>query len=229
MSQPGHGFGGGAVVGAPGEDGQRRAGVAGRGDVPQIPGQALELGQALVMHFDPHDQVLGEMAVRGVFVRVGHHYLRPEARNKPGGDPLSGYGIALVLVTRGTPGKFRGDCHSREVPGRAGELGVGKILVGEDKHRRLVFFSQVQSFGAQQVPLERGAGGQNRPGKSSWPACSTKARSPWEVRVGSPVLGPGRWETTTTSGVSLMAASPTPSVIRQKPPPAVPVRARAPA
>ena len=66
-------------------------------------------------------------------------------------------------------------------------------------------------------------------GKSSCPAERTKLRSPWLVRVGSPVLGPGRCASTMTREVSVQEASPRVSTIRAKPPPEEPVMARTPA
>ncbi|MBI3288809.1 MAG: hypothetical protein HYZ74_04755 [Elusimicrobia bacterium] len=47
--------------------------------------------------------------------------------------------------------------------------------------------------------------------------------------MGRPVEGPPRWTSTTTTGVSIMPAMPTASVMRAKPPPEVPVMARTPA
>ena len=49
------------------------------------------------------------------------------------------------------------------------------------------------------------------------------------MRVGRPVAGPGRCATTTTSGVSVIAARLTPSTMSAKPPPEVATIAGAPA
>ena len=52
--------------------------------------------------------------------------------------------------------------------------------------------------------------------------------SPCADMVGWPVEGPPRWTLTTTQGVSVMAANPMFSIIREKPGPLVAVIARAP-
>ena len=57
----------------------------------------------------------------------------------------------------------------------------------------------------------------------------TNLKSLCSVRVGSPVVGPGRCISTTTSGISAMPESPSASTIKEKPPPEVPVMAQGPA
>ena len=66
-------------------------------------------------------------------------------------------------------------------------------------------------------------------GNSPCDALKIKLKSLCSVLVGSPVAGPGLWESTTTSGISAMPASPRDSTISEKPPPELPVIARAPA
>ena len=53
--------------------------------------------------------------------------------------------------------------------------------------------------------------------------------SAWPGRVGRPVDGPPRWTSTKTHGVSVMAARPMCSIIREKPGPLVTVMAFLPA
>ncbi len=66
-------------------------------------------------------------------------------------------------------------------------------------------------------------------GNSPWDALMANSRSACSVRVARPVAGPGRWPSITTRGISASPARPRASVMRQKPPPEVPVIARAPA
>ena len=64
---------------------------------------------------------------------------------------------------------------------------------------------------------------------SPWPGYIAVIRSDCSVLVGRPVDGPPRWMSATTSGISAIHASPSPSLIREKPGPAVPVIAFLPA
>ena len=66
-------------------------------------------------------------------------------------------------------------------------------------------------------------------GNSPWLAWIANLRSPWAVYVGSPVLGPGLWTRRMTGLVSVMPVIPSPSVMRQNPPPEVAVMVRTPA
>jgi hypothetical protein len=74
------------------------------------------------VHLHPHCQVLGEMAVRGVFIGVGHHDHRAEARETPGRDAVLGQGVAPVGLSRPVPGPLRGSPGARENPPRSGQL-----------------------------------------------------------------------------------------------------------
>ena len=58
---------------------------------------------------------------------------------------------------------------------------------------------------------------------------SAVIRSDCSVLVGSPVEGPPRWISATTRGISAIQARPRPSLISEKPGPAVPVIAFLPA
>ena len=65
-------------------------------------------------------------------------------------------------------------------------------------------------------------------GNSPWEALMANSRSLCSVRVGRPVDGPPRCDSTITIGTSVMPARPIASTIRQNPPPEVAVSARAP-
>ena len=58
-------------------------------------------------------------------------------------------------------------------------------------------------------------------GKSPWPPYTSKFISLCSGLVGMPVLGPLRWESTMTSGISAIPSWPIPSCIRDNPGPEV--------
>ena len=66
-------------------------------------------------------------------------------------------------------------------------------------------------------------------GASPWVPWITASRSPCSGLVGWPVLGPPRWTSTTTSGISAIEARPIPSCLSEYPGPDVMVTAHPPA
>src|SRR2546425_1208016 len=73
-----------------------------------------------------------------------------------------------------------------------------------------------------------GGGGGGGRGGGGGAAPSICQRSPCSVLVGTPVDGPARWQLMTTTGVSIIADIPKPSLISAKPPPDVAHIARTP-
>ena len=73
------------------------------------------------------------------------------------------------------------------------------------------------------------AGASTALGNSPCAACMANSKSPCSVLVGKPMAGPARCPSTTTMGVSVIPARPSPSTMRQNPPPEVAVIERTPA
>ncbi len=134
LVQPGHRLLHRPQAGAPAGQGQGGVGGTKGGDAVKLGTSVLQFAQALVVHLHPHLQVLGEVAVGGVLVGVGHHQLRPEARQAPGRDAVSGDGVAFIFAVAGSRFESPVDVYFiRKIRHLLGEIGIGEILVGEQE------------------------------------------------------------------------------------------------
>ena len=107
--------------------------------------------------------------------------------------------------------------------------GVCQKLIGQEEDGPLVFFREKKSPPGKLKALLDAPRGEDRAGKLPVPGMENEIEVSL-LRAGrKPVAGPGRWATTTTTGVSVMAARLTPSTIKANPPPEVPTMLGAPA
>ena len=102
-------------------------------------------------------------------------------------------------------------------------------MVSQDDDRQLVFFRQIKGFYRYPEGILNSGRSQDRPREFPMVGMEHELEVALLGSGGQADGGTGRCPSTTTIGVSVIPASPSPSTIRQKPLPEVAVIARTPA